>query len=315
MLARGRRIKSFVDLRKTRRSQVFLDHRFRHFISSDDQISICFQTLWEHLNLIVTHYSDEQKFTTLLLVMIKQTPQITDFIRMDAAVEMNIDHINDEHNILVSSICYILNEIGINYLLQYKNNNNIQFDCDKLIFRPNFNSIRNLMAELLARLLHTFSQRCQNEKIPLNNEMLYIFELCYHQFGHCTDVIRQNLHTLLMLTQGIGQFQRTKAICEYEPLMVRLMDQHMHHTDDALIALKIVNSICKGFPENIPFLLKFHLLDHLKIHLNATETRYEFVEESLAILENICGNTRCDVQAVIEHDLISSIINGKYDFM
>ncbi|XP_031627114.1 uncharacterized protein LOC116343268 [Contarinia nasturtii] len=309
MLARNRRVKSLFDLRKTRRSQVFLGHRFRHFISSDDRIRICFQTLWEHLNSI-TCYSEEQKFTTLLLVMIKQTPQITDFIRIDAAAEI-MEHINDEHSVLVSSICYILNEIGINYLLENKKNIYIQFECDTLTFRPNLNSISNVMVELLARLLYTFSNRCQTEKIPFTKDILYIFELCYQRFGQYGDVIRQNLHTLLALTQGIGRFERTQTICNCESLMLRLMAQHMHDTDDALIVLKISNSICKGFPENIPFLLKCHLLDHLKVQLaNTNGPRYEIVEESLSILENICGNHRSDIQAVIDHDLILPLINA-----
>ncbi|XP_055313869.1 importin subunit alpha-1-like [Sitodiplosis mosellana] len=317
MLARNRRVKSMFDLRKTRRSQVFVGHRFQHFIASDDRIRCHFQAIYEHLHLIDGAYTTEQKFTALLLVMLNQTPQIADFLRIESAAEL-LEHINDELNALVSSICYILNEIGINYLLERKLNNNnisssssnIHFECDTLIFRPNVNSISILMAELLTQLLNTFGERCKSDKILVNKDILHTFVLCYLRFGHCHDVIRRNLHTILALTQGMGRFERTAAIVQHEPLMHWLMGQHIHDMTESLIVLKIFNSICKGFPENIRFLVKYNLLEHLKHQLTDTiGPSYELVEESLCIVENICGNHRSDIQAVIDADLISPMVN------
>lgn len=315
MLARNRRVKSMFDLRKTRRSQVFLGHRFQHFIASDDRIRCHFQAIYEHLNLIDDGaYTTEQKFTTLLLVMIKQTPQIADFMRIEYAAEL-MEHINIELNTLVlSSICHILNEIGINYLLECElnNNTNVHLECDTLIFRPNVNSISILMTELLSQLLNTFCERCKRDKIHITKDVLYIFVLCYLKFRHCRDIIQRNLHTILALTQGIGRFERTSTIVQYEPLMHGLFTQHIHDKTESLMVLKIINGISKGFTENIQFLFKFNLLEYLKNHLaNTNESTYEMIEEILCIVENICGNHRSDIQAVIDVDLISPLVNGK----
>lgn len=327
MLARNRRVKSMFDLRKRRRSEVFVGHRIRQFIASDDRIRWQFQTIYEHLNLIDGNdgaYTPQQKFIALLLVMINQTPQIADIMRIEfASIGQLMEHLNDELNTLVSSIGYILNECGINYLLEIKQNNNnnnnnnsnstnIYLECDTPIFRPNVNSISNLMVELLGQLLCTFCERCKCDKLLVTKDILYIFELCYLKFSHCRAVIQRNLYTILALTQGTGKFQRTTAIVQYEPLMHRLIGgQDIHDNAETLIVLKIVNSICKGFPENIPTLLKFNLLDYLKNHLNDTnEPSYQMVEEILYIVENICGNHRNDIQAIIDADLMSPLVNG-----
>lgn len=308
--ARSKRIQLLLDLRKSRRSQVFRNHRLRHFLASDDRIRRQFQAICHHLDLI-SCYSDEQKLTTLLLIMIGQTPQIADFIRIELATAL-IQHMNDELRILISGICYMVNEIDINYSVEQKHGIGARFEHDNLTFRLNINSISDLMVELLSLMLENFSKRCQSEKIPITKDILHLFDLCFLQFQHNRTIIERNLHTILTLTQGIGRFQRTKAIVEYEPLMQRLMNHHTIDATNLLIILKIINSITNGFPENIEYLLRFNLLARLKHQLtNINQSSYSIVEQCLFIVENLCGNHRSDIQAVIEADLIAPLINGK----
>lgn len=311
MISRIQRVKSLIDRRKKRRSQDFLNHRLRHYLATNDQIHVRFRAICEHLNLIDS-YSLEQKFTALLFVIANQSPQITDFIRIEWTSEL-IDRKNDELNVLVSSVCYILNEITINYPLESKYNISVHFERDNLTFRPNVNSISNLMVELLSRLLLTFSHRCETTKIHIAKPIFDAFELCYQKSMHNRDVMERNLHTILALTHGIGRFGRTKSIVEHELLMQRLMCQHITDAGETLIVLKIIKSITEGFSENIHNLLHFNMLGYLKNQLTVNDTNqpsYELVKEGLCILENVCGNHRSDIQAVIDADLISPLING-----
>lgn len=313
MISRIQRIKSLYDQRKRRRSQVFLNHRLRHYLASNDEIGVRFHAIYEHLNVIGS-YSMEQKCTALLLVMISQTPQIADFIRIEWTSEL-IGHTNDELNVLVSSICNILNEITINYLLEEnKYNNIVHFECDNLTFRPNVNSISNLLAELLSQLLSTYSQRCKTTKIPCTKAVFDAFDLCYHQFSHNRIVMQTNLDTIFTLTQGIGRFDRTKAIVEHDAMMQRLICNHINDGSESLVVLKIINSITEGFPENIHHLLRLNMLDLLKIQMHTSQhpPSYALIEQCLYVLENICGNHRSDIQAVIDADLILPLFNGIY---
>lgn len=308
--ARSQRIKALLELRKKKRLQNFRSHRLRHFLASNDRIRLQFQAICHHLDLIGC-YSDEQKLTALLLIMIGQTPQIADFICIELATELT-QHMNDELRMLVSGICYIVREIDANYLNEQMHSIGARFENDNLTFRLNVNSISDLMVELLSLLLQNLANRCQTNKIPISNDILHMLELCYQRFGHNQAVVERNLYTILTLTQGFGRFERTKAIVEYEPLMQRLMNYHSNDSTESLIVLKIINSITNGFAENIEQLLRFNLLNHLKHQLtNANHSSYAIVEQCLHILENICGNHRSDIQAVIDADLIATLINGK----
>lgn len=313
-MAKNRRIKTMFDLRKTKRSQVFLDHRFQHFIASDDRTRICVQSIWQHLNLMCS-FSYEEKFTAFLLVMYKQTPQMIDLIRIKCATDA-MQHIHHEVNDLVTRICYIVNKFNINYIID--NEHIRQYERDTLTFRPNINSISKLLAELFARLLHSFCIHCKNLNQPITKDIFHLFEMCYTQLRQYKEVIQLNLHTIHELTQGIGRFQRTKTIIEQDGLMFMLMEQHNQQNDDGddndetLIVLKIINNICKGFPENIPILLKFNIFVLIGNQLtNTVKSSYQAIEECLYILENICGNHRSDIKAVIQAHLISPIFNCK----
>lgn len=314
MISRIQRIKSLIDRRKTQRSQVFLNHRFHHFLASNDQIRLQFHAICEHLDLICS-YSVEQKFTAAILVLISQTPQSADFIR---AAELN-KHMSNELNGLLTSICNILNEITINYLVESKyDNGGVHFDCDIFTFRPNVNSISHLLGELLSLLLSTFSNRCKTTKMHMTKSIIDAFELCYQQFPHHQIIMQRNLRTILALTQGIGRFDRTKTIAEHGGhLMQQIMYSHINNSSESLIVLQIIHSMTGGFPENINNLLNLKLLDYLKTQMADTNQNpsYALVEECLCILENVCGNHRNDIQAVIDADLIAPLINGNSSFL
>lgn len=307
MIARKLRVKSLLDSRKTKRFQVFFGHRFRHFLASNETIHNQFQTLCRHLHLMDS-YSIDKRFTALLLVVMNQTPQIVDYFRIDLDPSL-LDDINNKLNILMSSICNVLNEIDSNYLHQHKQNIGSFFENDSLTFRPNINSISEILAELLSRLLQTYSDQCKTKKVRINHDILFIFELYYHRNNH--ELIVRNLHTLLALTAGMGRFERTNAIVEYKPLMCLLFDQHTTDSIESIIVWKIVNGITKGFPENIQSLLELNVLAFLRKQLTSpNQPSYDVMKECLCILENICGNCRSDIQAVIDSDLIPVMING-----
>lgn len=309
-----------VDLRKTRRSQVFRSHRLRHFFASDDHIRQKFNTICQHLDLVDCAYSDEQKLTVLLLIMVGgDMPQIADFIRYELASEL-MRHINNELNVLISGICHIVAEINdhdddddddyVNYhRVEARPSIGARFENDNLTFRLNINSISDLMVELLSLLLQSFGHRCQTSKMPIviTSNLLRMFGLCYERMGH-------NLNTsILALTgNGVGRLDRIKSIVEYKPLMQCLLNRMSENGQDTLMTLQIVNNLANGFPENIEHLLRYKLLGHLRNHLNGVDCyiSHAIVEQCLGILDNICGNHRSDIQAVIDADLIAPIING-----
>lgn len=322
-----------IDLRKTRRSQVFRRHRLRHFFASDDHIRQKFYTICQHLDLVNCSYSDEQKLTVLLLIMLGgDMRQIADFIRYELANEL-VRHINNELNVLISTICHyadIVNEImtdhanggdDVHYDRVEMRVQSIEarFESDNLAFRLNINSIMVLMVELLSLLLQSFGHRCQNHKmaIVINTDLLHTFELCYKQSGH-NYVIEHNLNAaILALTAngGAGRLDRTKAIVEYEPLMQSLLNQitrNLGNDHELLLVLQIINNLTNGFPENIEQLIRSNLLEHLRTYLINVAASHACIHKCLCILDNICGNHRNDIQAVINADLIAPINYGKY---
>lgn len=333
-----------VDLRKTRRSQVFRSHRLRHFFASDDHIRHKFNTICQHLDLVgCSSYSDEQKLTVLLLIMVGgDMPQIADFIRYELANEL-MRHLNNELNVLISGICSIVTEINsnddnhhhcdaddaaaaasaaaVNYYHHTKAGQSIgaRFESDNLTFRLNITSISDLIIELLSLLLQSFGHRCQHSKraITITTNLLRIFELCYKRMGrNQCDVIEQNLHAaiLALTANGVGRLNRTKALVEYKPLMQCLIDRMSNgNGNESLMTLQILNNLANGFPENIELLIRYDLLGHLRNHLinaNCHTSRHAIAEQCLGILDNICGNHRNDIQAVIDANLIAPIMNG-----
>lgn len=253
-------------------------------------------------------YSIDEQFTALLLVMLNQAPQIVDYFRIDWNPTL-MEDINNKLNILMSSVCYVLNEIDSNHFHQNKQNIGNFIECENLIFRPNVHSIGDLLAELLSRLLQTYSDQCKIKKVRINYDILFMFELYYQRNNH--ELIVRNLHTLFALTLGLGRFERTKAIVEYKPLMSLLFNRHTNDSAESLIILKIVNGISKGFPENIQTLLELNVLAVVKNQLiGSNQPSYDTTKESLCILENICGNCRSDIQAAIDSGLIPVMING-----
>lgn len=312
---RSKRIKNLLDLRKIRRSQVFRSHRLSHFLASDDRIRCQFQAICHHLDLMCG-YSDEQKLTALLLILFGQTPHIVDFIRIELATEL-MQQMNNELHVLITSIYHIVNKIDANYVDEKQQQQQtagigVRFERDNLTFRLNVNSISDLMVDLLSLLLENFSNRCRTTNISVTNDILYMFELCYQRYSHNQALIERNLQIIHTLTQGCGRFERTKAIVEYEPLMQRLMNHHLNDGYESLLVLKIVNSMTNGFAENIERLEQCKLLNNLKKHLtNVIQSPYAVIEQCLYILENICGNHRSDIQAVIDAQLIAPLINGK----
>lgn len=328
-----------VDLRKTRRSQVFRSHRLRHFFASDDHIRRKFNTISQHLDLVGCSYTDEQKLTVLLLIMVGgDMPQIADFIRCELVNEL-MRHINNELSALISGICRIVAEInsdddnrrrhqqhcddddGANYQhIEAGQSIGARFENDNLTFRLNINSISVLMVELLSLLLQSFGQRCQHSKraITIDSNLLRIFELCYKRIEHNDySQIEHNLNTamLALSANGVGRLDRTKAIVEYKPLMQCLLDRmpgNFGNDHASLMTLQIVNNLANGFPENIELLIRCNLLEHLRNHLiNANRhMSHAIVEQCLCILDSICGNHRSDIQAVIDANLIAPIING-----
>lgn len=311
MISRLQRCKSLFDQRKTRRSQVFHNHRLHHFLASNDQVRVQFQAIYEHLDSICSH-SMEQKFSAFLVVMLRQQPQMADFIRIGWTSKL-IDQFSNDLDPLLSSVCYCLNEITINYLFENEFNFNVYIEHNNPTFRLNVNSISSLLAELLSRLLTTFSNRCNTTKLHITKEILDAFELCYEKSICNRDVIERNVHSIFTLIQGRGRFERANAIVQRHTLIERLMYHHNNESDNSLIVLKIFNGITKGFPENINTLLELNVLGYLHNQLNASaRPSYQQVEEGLCILENICGNHRSDIQAVIDADLIPPLIDGNF---
>lgn len=296
------------------------------------------------------NYTDEQKLTVLLLIMVGgDMPQIADFIRYELANEL-MRHINNELNALISGICSIVAEINndddnhhhhhhqhhydddVNYHhIDAKQSIGARFENDNLTFRLNINSISDLMIELLSLLLQSFGHRCQTRKraITITINLLRIFELCYKQMGHSNYLmIEHNLNAAIVaLTAtngGAGRLDRTKFMVEYKPLMECLFNQmtrnfgagNNHESSTASLALQILNNLANGFPENIELLIRYNLLGHLRNHLIdtnchiPTQQHATIVEQCLSILDNICGNHRSDIQAVIDANLIAPIVNG-----
>lgn len=314
-----------VDLRKKKRSQVFRSHRLRHLFASDDHIRKKFYTICQHLDLFGCKYTDEQKFTALLLIMVGgDMPQFGDFIRCELANKL-MRHINIELNVLLSGICRIVNEINDDNDVNYHHHDEasqsicVRFENDNLTFRLNINSITDLLVELMSMLLKSYGHRCQTSKMAviITPDLLRILELCYLQMGHNFMTIQYNLNTaLLALTaNGVGRLDRTKVIAEYEPLMQYLLNRmsaNFGNGRDSLITLQIINNLANGYPENIEHLIRHNLLGHLRNYLVDANyyTSHAIAEQCLCILDNICGNHRSDIQAAIDADLIQPIING-----
>lgn len=294
MLARNKRVKSQKALRKSRRSHSFLSHRFRSFVASDARL----QVLCEHLEAISGHSAADSEIV-ILLTMIGLTPAEV----IEWATEP-MHQLYTELNLFISSICYVLNEICRNDVERKPIDVHFEYD---LTSRPNVDATMNLMGELVSRLLQTYSSQCIFQKLPITRDSLCIFDLCYQKMASRRDVIERNLHTILRLTSGVGGFERSLAIVEYEPLMRQLMCHHGQH--ESLICLQIFDNIIKGFPENTKTLLDYNLLEFVKGHLNGSQP-FDVVEKCAHIVENICGNCRSDVQAVIAADLIKPLING-----
>lgn len=329
-MARRQRTKTLLDFRKLRRSQVFRGHRLRHFLATDDQIRLRFRAICQHLDLI-DGYLDEQKLTALLLIMIGsgggidadsggEVPQIVDFIHTELATEL-IHHMNDELNGLVTGICYIVNEIDVvNYRAETTTTTTVHgigahFNHNNLAIRLNVNSISDLMVELLSFLLRNVCMRCCADKLPITNDMLYLLQFSYQQFGQNWAATARNFDNLLTMTEGPGRFQRTKTIAEYEPLMQCLIskqfiDKVVAPAHATLYVLKILNRLTDGFPENIEHLVRLNLVGYLKNQLISPPASAAVIEQCLRILDNMCGNHRSDIQTVIDADLIAPIING-----
>lgn len=322
-----------VDLRKTRRSQVFRSHRLRHFFASFDHIRKKFNTICQHLDLVGCSYSDEQKLTVLLLIMVGgDMPQIADFIRYELANEL-MRHINNELNVLISGICTIVAEINNDddddnhhehHHIEPKQSIGARFENDNLTFRLNINSISDisdLMIELLVVLLQSFGHRCQDNKraITITTNLLRLFELCYKRMEHNNYLmIEHNLNTaiLALTANSVGRLDRTKLIVEYKPLMQCLVNRisgNFGNDHESLMTLQILNNLANGFPENIERLIRYNILEHVRNHLinaNCHISSHAIVEQCLGILDNICGNHRNDIQAVIDANLIAPILNG-----
>lgn len=327
-----------IDLRKTRRSQVFCSHRLRHFISTNDYIRQKFYATCQHLDLIGSNYTDEQKLTVLLLIMVGgDMPQLADFIRYELANEL-MRHINNELNVLISGICHIVNEINGHSSSRSSDDDDdddddhanydriearvqsigARFDNDKLTFRLNVNSITELLVELLSLLLKSFGHRCQRSRMAtmITVDLLRMLEVCYNHIGH-NYAIEHNLNAavLALTANGAGRLHRTKAIAEYKPIMQYLLNRlacNSGNGQELLIQLQIVNNLANGFPENIDQLIRSNLLEHLRNHLVGVDCNasYEIVHQCLSILDNICGNHRNDIQAVLTAGLIAPIKYG-----
>lgn len=316
-----------VNLRKVRRLQVFRSHRLRHFFSSDDRIRQKFYTICQHLDLVGGDYSDEQKLTVLLFIMVGSggggggggdMPQIADFIRYELANEL-VHHRNHALNTLISNICHIVDKIH-NHHYQTESRTGIaaRFEDDTQIFRLNVISICDLMIELLSLLLQSFGHQCETSEmgITITTDILHMFELCYQWMDIGCATIERNLKALLALTtHGAGRLGRTKVIIEYKPLMQHLLHRmpgNVGNRRELLLTLQILNNLASGFPENIEHLLRLNLLRHLRNHLvgENVQSTHAIIEQCLCILDNICGNHRSDIQAVLDTDLIAPIING-----
>lgn len=331
-----------IDLRKTRRSQVFRSHRLRHFFASDDHIRQKFYTICQHLDLVGCNHSDEQKLTVLLLIMVGgDMPQIADFIRCELANEL-MRHINNELNVLISAICHIVNEIN-----GHDDNDNssgsgshtddaahydqiamrvqcigARFENDNRTFRPNITSVAESLVELLSLLLQSFGHRCQNSKlaIVINTHLLHVFELCYKQRAPNNYVIEHNFNTAILAftANGAGRLHRTKAIVEHKPLLQYLLSRiagNFNNDPELLVSLQIISNLTNGFPENIEHLIQSNLLEHLRNYLVSVvdwNASHASIHKCLCILDNICGNHRSDIQAVINADLIAPIKYGKH---
>lgn len=223
-----------------------------------------------------------------------------------------IKPMNADLHKLTLSICHLVDGIDANDIVQHDLDIGARFECDNLTFPLNVNSISDLMVELLSLLLQNVCNRFRTVNISVSQDFLYMFVLCYKHFGNNRIIVERNLHTIQTLTQGCGRFERTKAICEYEPLVKRLLCQHVDYDYESLIVLKIINNMTNGFAENIERLRQFNLLSYLRNHLiNANQSSYAVIEQCLNILENICGNHRSDIQAIIDAHLIDPIIQGK----